>query len=355
MVEPKRRARKRLQKSGRAPTLQDVATAAGVSTATVSRCLNAPDSVRLELRQRVERAVDELGYVPHGAARALASQRTRTIGAIFPALDNLIFAAAAQAMQERLDPDGYTLLLANSGYDDRRELKQLQSLITRGLDGVVLVGEERPQAIYDLLARKRIPYVATWVYRPDSPHPTLGFDNARAAYSLAQYLIDIGHRRIGMIAGPRRGNDRAAGRVRGVEAALADNGLAFAPGAFREAPYTISGGRTALRRVRDAAPDVTALLCGNDILALGALFECHTLGVEVPGDLSITGYDDLEISKEMFPALTTVHVPAGQIGARAAEALLRRADGEDPGHAIRLDADIVVRGSCAPPRGGPGG
>ena len=343
--------RKRLHKRPKGATLQDVAAKAEVSTATVSRCLNAPESVRLELRQRVERAVDELGYVPHGAARALASRRTYTIGAIFPALDNLIFATAAQAMQERLDPDGYTLLLANSGYKDAREFKQLQSLMTRGLDGVALIGEARPPAVYDLIARKQIPYVNAWVYRPESPHPTLGFDNAAAAHSLVQYLVDIGHRQIGMIAGIREGNDRAAERVRGVESGLAANGLALAPGAYRETKYTISGGRAALRAIRDTAPAVTAILCGNDILALGALFECQTLGVDVPGDVSITGFDDLEISKEMSPSLTTVHVPAAQIGARAADHLLRRLGGEDPGHATRFDADIVVRRSCAPPPG----
>lgn len=349
MAEKPGSARKRLHKRPRGPTLQDVADAAEVSTATVSRCLNAPESVRLELRQRVQRVVDQLGYVPHGAARALASQRTHTIGAIFPALDNLIFATAAQAMQERLDPEGYTLLLANSSYDDTRELRQLQSLITRGLDGVVLIGEERAQAVYDLIQRKQIPYLDTWVHRPDSPHPTLGFDNAAASRTLLQYLVDIGHRRIGMIAGIRAGNDRAAERVRGVETGLAANGLALAGGAFQEVKYTISDGRAALRRIREAAPEVTAILCGNDILALGALFECHALGIDVPGQLSITGFDDLEISKEMTPALTTVHVPAAEIGARAADHLLRRLDGEDPGHAVRLNADIVVRASCAPP------
>lgn len=350
VVQNKGKSRKRLQKRPLGPTLQDVADEADVSTATVSRYFNSPESVRLELRQRVERVVQRLGYVPHGAARALASQRMHTIGAIFPSLDNLIFATAAQAMQERLDPVGYTLLLANSGYNETRELRQLQSLMIRGLDGVVLVGEERAQPVYDLIARKQIPYLDTWVYRPESPHPTLGFDNASASRSLLQYLVDIGHRRIGMIAGIRAGNDRAAARVRGVETGLAANGLALADDAFQEVKYTISAGRAALRRIREAAPDVTAVLCGNDILALGALFECHTLGIDVPGELSVTGFDDLEISKEMAPALTTVHVPAAAIGARAADHLLRQIDGDEPGHAVRLNADLVVRGSCAPPR-----
>jgi LacI family transcriptional regulator len=343
------RTRKRNQGRDSAATLQDVADAAKVSTATVSRCLNAPHRVTLELRQRVDAAIRQLGYVPHGAARALARQRADTIGAIFPAIDNLPFATAAKAIQDRLDPYGYTLLLANSADEDARELAQLRSLLTRGLDGVILVGEARCDDVYHLLATKAVPYVNTWTYNPDSPHPTLGFDNAEAARAVAQYLIDIGHRRIGMIAGPLARNDRVAARIEGVRTGLVANGLSLPDAVIEEAAYTISAGRTAVGRLRAAAPDLTALICGNDMLALGALFECQSQGLRVPQDLSITGFADLEISAEVFPPLTTVRVPAVEIGARAADYLLQVTTGGAPARATRLDAEIVVRGSSAPP------
>lgn len=342
-------ARKRAQSRDSAPTLQDVAEAAGVSTATVSRCLSAPHRVTLDRRQRVEAAVRRLGYVPHGAARALARQRADTIGAIFPAIDNLPFATAAKAIQDRLDPYGYTLLLASSADQDDRELAQLRSLMTRGLDGVILVGEARSEDIYRVLGPKGVPYVNTWIYNPDSRHPSVGVDNAEAARAVAQYLIDIGHRRIGMIAGPLARNDRVAARIDGVRAALAANGLSLPDAAIQEAAYTISAGRTALNRLRAAAPELTALICGNDMLALGALFECQSQGLNVPRDLSITGFADLEISAEVFPPLTTVRVPAAEIGARAADYLLQVLAGGTPARATRLDAEIVVRGSTAPP------
>lgn len=341
--------RKRLQKNAQLPTLADVARRAEVSTATVSRYLKQHDSIKPALRERVAAAIAEFDYVPHGAAQALASRRSQTIGAIVPALDNHIFAVAAQAMQLRLDPEGYTLLLANSDYDAERELKQLRSMIQRGLDGVLLVGQQHRSEVYDLLDQQKIPYLNSWVFDPHSPHPTLGFDNAEGTRRITRYLMDLGHTQIGMIAGERRNNDRAAERVEGVRQALAERGLELPPRYFREAPYTIAAARSACLDLHQSAPEITALICGNDILAMGVLFECQRLGIEVPGDLSVTGYDDINIVGDMTPGLTTVHVPARAMGQRAAESLLLQVQGAAITHSIRLDAELVVRSSCAPP------
>ncbi|NNG05542.1 MAG: LacI family DNA-binding transcriptional regulator [Inquilinus sp.] len=335
------------------PTLHDVAAMAAVSTATVSRCLNAADTVRPELRERVRGAIAELGYTPHGAARALASQRARTIGAVIPTLDNAIFAAGIQAMQNRLSDVGYTLLLASSNYDPEQERNQVQSLIERGLDGLMLIGEARPPGLYDLLEQKAIPHVNTWTYRPGSRHPSIGFDNRGAAHRVASYLIDMGHSDIAMIAGITAGNDRAAERLSGVRAALADRGLAFAPGRVIESPYSIGDGRRALRRLMAAESRPTAIVCGNDVLAYGALFECHALGVPVPGQVSIAGFDDLELAAELVPALTTMHVPSDDMGRLAAEYLLDRIDGRPTPGATKLGVDLIIRGSTGPPPGRP--
>ena len=342
--------RKRLQKIQSLPTLADVARRADVSTATVSRYLKREDSIKPALRARVSTAIAELDYVPHGAAQALASRRSHTIGAIIPALDNHIFAVAAQSMQLHLDPEGYTLLLANSDYDPERELKQLRSMIQRGLDGVLLVGQHHTAEVYELLAQQRIPYLNCWVFDPQSTHPTLGFDNADGARRVTRYLLDLGHRNIGMIAGQQQGNDRATQRVQGVQEALAERGLTLQPRTFREVPYTIAAARSAYLDLHQTASELTAIVCGNDILAMGVLFECQRLGVDVPGELSVTGYDDINIVGDMTPALTTVHVPARTIGKRAAESLLQQVHGEAMTHSIRLDADLIVRNSCAPPQ-----
>ncbi len=350
MSAPEPIVRKRLQRRlTDRPTLHDVAALAGVSTATVSRCLNEADSVRSELRERVQSAIAELGYTRHGAARALASQRSHAVGAVVPTLDNAIFATGIQAMQDRLSTAGYTLLLASSNYDVAEELNQARSLIERGLDGLMLIGEARPPGLYDLLDRKAIPYVNTWTYRPDSRHPSIGFDNRGSAYRIASYLMDMGHTRIAMIAGLSAGNDRAAERLDGVREALAERGLAFGDGLVIESAYAISEGRQALRRLMAADPRPTAVICGNDVLAYGALFECHALGIAVPDAVSITGFDDLELAAELTPALTTMHVPSDAMGRLAAEYLLHRIDGQPAPDATRLDVDLIIRGSTGPP------
>ena len=333
------------------PTLQDVAVRAGVSSATVSRCLNAPDVVRPAVRHRVEAAIAELGYVLHGPARALKTQRSHTVGAVIPTIDNAIFASGIQGFQDRLVQAGYTLLLASSNYDPAQEVAQVQSLMVRGLDALMLIGEDHAPALYELLARTSVPYVNTWVYHADSTHPCVGFDNRAVARRLADYLLDTGHRNVAMIAGETTGNDRAADRLAGVRDALARRGLAFAPGAVLERPYTISDGRAALRHLMGLEPRPSAVICGNDILAFGALFGCHELGIAVPGAVSITGFDDLELAAEMVPALTTVHVPSQAMGRLAADYLLARLAGETVPQTTQLEANLVVRASTGPPPG----
>jgi LacI family transcriptional regulator len=335
--------------TGNPPRLADVATLAGVSTATVSRALNQSSAVTPELRKRVHAAVDTLGYVPHGAARALASRRSNTIGAVVPTIDNAIFSRTIQALQARLVEADLTLLLACNDYDYARERREVQRLVERGIDGLILVGEEREQSIYDLLEKKRIPYVNTWIYRDDSPHPCVGFDNWQAAYQVGSYLLDIGHNRIAMVAGTRASNDRAAERVRGVESALADRGIRFASGHLVECDYEIAEGRRAASRLLASPERPTAIVCGNDVLAFGVLFECRSRGVDVPGEISITGFDDQDLAANIDPPLTTIHVPTSDMGRRAADYLLAKLDKTPVPEKTELHATLVIRETTAPP------
>lgn len=342
--------RKRLQTSALArPRLADVARRAGVSTATVSRVLNTPSAVTPPLRASVLAAVETLGYVPHGPARALATQRSETIGAVIPTVDNAIFAHGIQALQERLFEEGFTLLLASSDYDPDREYRQVQSLIERGIDGLMLVGEDHVSEIYELLELKHVPYVNTWMYRAGSPHPCIGFDNRSAAFRIGSYLLDIGHREIAMVAGITNGNDRARDRVAGVQAALAGRGLNFAPGRLSHCPYEIADGRRAASALLDSSDPPTAIICGNDVLALGVMFECRARGVGVPGKVSITGFDDLDLAGHVDPPLTTMRVPSAEMGRRAAEYLLARLDGTPTPDKTELEASLIIRRTTAPP------
>ena len=339
--------RKRLHRNGRVK-LTDVARHAAVSTATVSRALSRPDKVRPEMLERVRASVRALGYVPDGAARALASRRSNTIGAVIPTLDNAIFARGVEALQQRLSEAGYPLLLASSEYDFDREMMHVGKLIERGIDGLVLIGHDHHPRLYHLLASKEIPYVNAWVHEADSGHPCVGFDNRGAAARIASYLMDMGHRRIAMIAGLGAGNDRARARIAGVGQALASRGLVLAAGGLAECRYDIAEGRQALRRLLARPVVPTAVICGNDVLAFAALFEARALGIAVPGALSIVGFDDLELARHVEPPLTTMQVPSTEMGRRAAEYLLARIAGE-AALSVELEVNLIVRGTTAPP------
>lgn len=330
--------------------LSEVAKLAGVSAATVSRAINSPEKVSIELRQRVAAAVDQLHYVPDGAARALASRRSRTIGAVVPTLDIAIFAAGVVALQNRLNAAGYTLLVANAEYDLSREAQEVRALVERGVDGLVLVGGVHAPEVRKLLKTKQIPFVNTYNFGANENDPCIGFDNRAAAARVVDYLCDLGHREFAVITSPFRNNDRIAARRTGFLEGLVAHGIELAPERVVEVPYTIAEGRTALGSLLRSQSLVTAVLCAADVLAIGAVQECRTLGLRVPEDLSVTGFDDLDLAMHMDPPLTTVRIPAAELGTRAADYLLARINGAQVPQRIELSASLIVRRSTGRPR-----
>lgn len=335
------------------PTLEDVARLSGVSTATVSRVLNEPGKVRPETRDKVQAAVRSLGYTPNFGARVLASNRTNTVGAVIPTMENAIFARGLQALQEQLAEANVTLLVATSNYDSGREERQIRTLLGRGIDGLVLIGEARPPAVYELLARRGVPFVLVWTWRPDSPWHCVGFDNRAAARAMAERVLDLGHRRIAMVAGVTRDNDRALGRVQGVRDALAGRGLTLDRGLLVEAPYRIDAAAEAAHQFLSAANRPTAIICGNDVLAAGAILGLRRMGLRVPDDVSVTGFDNIDLAELLDPPLTTVHVPHNRMGYSAAKMLLAL---REPGAAednVSFNTEIIEGASLAPPRANP--
>lgn len=335
----------------RPPTQTDVAQRAGVSTATVSRVLNNPRSVRPPVRAWVENAIDELGYLPHGPARALASSRSRTIGAVIPTVNNEIFAAAINALEECLSNRGYTLVLSVSNYDLGAEAIQVRRLIERGIDGLVLVGNDHAAETYRLIETARVHHVSVLSYDPDSSRPNIGIANRDGGWRAADHLIGLGHTRIGMVCGLMAQNDRARGRYEGFCDGLTQAGLSPFRNAVLEKPYTIEAGREALAELVDAGRLPTALVCGNDVLALGVMLEAQRRGLHVPRDLSITGFDDLPLARHFLPSLTTIAVPVAEAGRLAGVAIVESIEEDSPIKSLRLAAPLLVRGSTAPPSG----
>ena len=338
----------RMEPRKSAPTLEDVAKTAGVSTATVSRCLNDPDRVVEATRKKVMSAVQALQYTPNFGARVMAAKRTFTIGAIIPTMDNAIFARGLQAFQEALHARGYTLLVSSSAYRPEVEEEQIRALVARGADGLLLIGHDRDVPIYEYLAQRKVPALAAWSYIPDGRIPSIGFDNRTAMFALTQEVIDHGHRRIGMISGVIQGNDRARFRLEGMQDALVANGLDAAMIPPIETPYEIENGAAAFAKLMAGAEPPTAIMCGNDVLAVGAMIGARRLGLRVPQDVSVTGFDDIELARIVSPALTTVHVPHREMGRKAADALVDMVEKKTSGQSAKLGTTIMTRGSLGP-------
>ncbi len=342
-----RRQRKSAQKS---VSLSDVARHANVSTATVSRVLNTPEKVAEQKRLQIQAAIDELGYIPDGAARALASRHTKTIGAVVPTLDNAIFAAGIQALQSRLKRLGYTLIVASHEYDLTEELHEVKTLIRQGIEGIMLVGTGHAPQLQNILEGKKIPYVYCWTSDPSSTQPYIGFDNKRAAKKITEYLLDLGHTKLAVVSGHTENNDRATQRLSGTQEAMTARGLSLPHEMILERSYSVKQGREAMRILLQSSVLPTAVICGNDVLALGALSECQAAGIQIPEEISITGFDDLDMSSQLIPALTTMHVPSAEMGKRAAEFLVARINGETTLLHTEIDVDLMIRDTTAKPR-----
>lgn len=328
-----------------APTLNDVAKAAGVSTATVSRVLNAPDNVKENTKLRVQEAILELGYAPNFGARALAAKRTFIIGAVIPTMENSIFATGIQAFQTELTQEGYTLLVASSSYKRKMEEEQIKNLISRSVDGLLLIGLERDPAIYEFLHKRQIPYILAWNYKKSKDHVFVGFDNYHAAKLMAQKVIDYGHKNIGILAGVTKDNDRALDRLRGFTSALNNSNITINEKAIIEVSYNIDHAAEAFSKLYQENPQLSAVLCGNDVIAVGAMRQAQIQGVNLPKDMSFVGFDDIQISEIISPALTTMHVPHRQMGRHAARLLIKMIKTECDVASIQLDPYIVERKS----------
>lgn len=331
----------------------DVARLAGVSTATVSRCLNTPDQVDTDTRRRVQAAVGKLRYVPHGAARALRSARSHMVGAVVPSFDYALYARTTSAMQAVLDPKGYSLVLAEHHYELRAELRVTEQLIRRGVDAFVFVGLDHDPALFALLEGYGRPYVLTWAVDPMRRHPSIGFDNRAATFAMARHLVGLGHRRFGLLSAPVAGNDRASERGAGLRAALAEAGLVLDERCVQHGPIDLSAAAAMMKQLLALPKRLrpTAVLGTNDIFAVGAMLACREAGVRIPEDISITGCDSTDLGATQTPPLSSIRTPIIEIGRAAAEQVVARLEGEAGEPFRSLPFELVLRGSTGrPPR-----
>ena len=333
------------------PTLEDVAKLAGVSTASISRALNTPDKVAESTRLRIEQAIDVLGYTPNFGGRALASSRTHTVGAVIPSMANAMFASGLQAFQEELAKSGYTLLVATTGFDPEQELVQIKSLVGQGADGLLLIGDMRLEKTWEFMDKRSVAHVVAWCDSARDGQLSVGFDNESAAADATHQALMLGHRRIGVIAGETVHNDRARARRDGVVRAVREFGQGARITDLLEVPYLLDDGAQALAGLM-ARPEVpTVVMCGNDVLAAGAMMQARDMGLALPDDLSFVGFDDIGLARVVTPALATVRVPQIEMGRAAAELLVSRLAGAQVLSSTTFATEFIHRASLAAPRG----
>jgi LacI family gluconate utilization system Gnt-I transcriptional repressor len=341
---------------GLAATMADIAALAGVTKMTVSRALRQPDKVRPETRERVRAAALSVGYIPNRTAGSLTARSSGLVGAVVPTLRHSLFAETLEGISDVLATAGIDLIVANSRYQTGAEEAQIRALLGRRPDAIVLTGLTHTRAARDLLQSAGIAIVETWESADQPIDMAVGFSNRDAAHAMTALLAGAGYRRIVFVNGPSGGNERARHRSEGYRAAMSSAGLQASPvrilrdvGAIQ--PET---GARILRKLVTERPDIDAVFFTSDVYAVGAILECRRLGLAVPDRIGIAGFHDLELGRVVTPSLTTVHVPAQEIGRVAGRMILGRLKGEEPS-ALRqeLPFKLVVRESTrrSPPAG----
>jgi len=330
--------------AARPTSLADVANLAGVSTGTGSRALSRPGMISDATRMRVLAAADRLGYVANGSARALALRRTLTVGAIVPRYGSSSFPTMVQGLESALAAEGYTLLLSAPAHEAAREPAILRTLLERGVDAVALLGAEQPPQTFAILSAHRIPFVMMWALH-SRDGDCIGFDESAAAACVIDHLSSLGHRSIGFIGGHTADNERARNRYRGIVEAVARRGMSLCKGASVETDYGFRQGFEAMQQILRAGAPVSAILCGNDYLAAGALSALDRARIEVPRQLSIASFNDNEFAAYLHPPLTTVRLPISGIGQQAGRHLIARLRGRQPPAPAPLPVTLIVRES----------
>ena len=326
-------------------TIADVAQHAGVSKTTVSHVISGNRPVSSGTRARVETAIAELGYRPDGIARSLRTRRTHMVALIIPDITNPFYPILARGLERALDGRGYRAFICNSDGETERELDFLAEVCDRRVDGIVIDSFHLTARDVEDITRNEIPVV--WVGDAAPTHPALDSvrsDDEHGAFEATTHLISRGHRSIAIVDGPEgSGTARRDGYLR----ALSQAGIARAPELAVRCDWTRAGGAGALDGLLSAASPPTAVFCSNDLSAIGAIDAARDRGLDVPGDLAIVGFDDIEEAAMTTPPLTTVRNPAFETGETAGTLLADRMSNAFDGAArtIRLAAPLIVRAS----------
>lgn len=311
------------------PTMAEVAALAGVTKMTVSRVLRRPEKVTPDTRARVAEAMAALGYVPNRLAGSLTAGTSGLVAAIVPTLRHSLFADTLEGLSAVLEAAGLGLFVSASGYRTDLEETQIRSILERRPDALVLTGLTHTAAARSLLRNFGLPVVETWETADEPVDMSVGYSNREAAFAMTMELVRSGYRRIVFVNGPAENNERARLRADGVSQAIRQAGLEALPVhvVHDEAAIRPETGGRAIRTLLAGDPAIDAVFFTSDIFAVGAILACREDGIPVPERVGIAGFHDLEIGRVISPTLSTVHVPALEIGRKAGEMIVARLAG----------------------------
>jgi len=305
-------------------TLRDVAQRAGVSMMSVSRAIRAPHQVSPQTLQRVNEAVAAMGYVPNLVAGGLRASKSYLVTALVPTTTGPLFAEMVQSLTEALDARGYQVMLGEIGYARSREDALLRAIVGRRPDGIVLTGVMHSEEGRRMLLASGIPVVETWDFTATPIDMLVGLSHERLGEAVCAYLHQRGRRRLALISGD---DERAARRHSGFLREAQRLGLPSPAAHFGRSPTTHAEGRLGVATLLASDPDIDAVFCSSDMLALGVLTEARVRGIDVPGRLSVVGFGDLAFAATVSPSLTTVRIDGTRIGQTAAQLIVDRAEG----------------------------
>ena len=335
-------------------TLDDVATHAGVSPQTVSRSLRSPELVSAATLERVLSSIEATGYVLNRAASNLASNRSKTVAAVIPAISASVFAASLHGLEEVLSDAGYHLFIGSTDYDPAHEDEIVAALIGRRPDGFFIVGTNHSQRTRAMLAAANIPVVEAWDLSADPIDSVVGFSNRAAIRSLVEFVHTRGYRHPTFAGSLRTGDFRAVERRASFESSVAElfpgEPIRVLDSGVPKIDY--STGARLFHETLERHPETDVLMFASDVFAAGAILEAQKHGIDVPGRLAITGFGDFDIAPHLSPPLTTVAVPSRAIGTHAGELLLERmmpstrSSTSSPGRVVDVGFTIIERASA---------
>lgn len=326
-------------------TIKDIAREAGVSPQTVSRAINDKGEISTQTRERILRIADRLGYRPNSIARSLATRRTQNIGLVVPDVANPFFAGIARGIQDAAHQSNYNVFLCNTDENVDREISAIHSLEAQRVDGIILCSSRLNEQQILHLATRYQPLVLVNRHIDHAQTGSVSVDDVKGAAEAVRYLLQLGHRNIGFLAGPEASHS-GKNRLQGYRVAMSAHMDEIPDRWQMPCPPQVEGGERTARQLLERAPELTAILAYNDLVAIGALRACQELGRTVPDDCAIIGCDDVLLAALVSPALTTVHIPIYNLGQQATCQLLDMIDQENPAPTpIVVSPHLVIRDS----------